>query len=46
MRILSKLIIDAKYNRMAIIWQVVLSNVLELVIEVFVFWVLLKLDVL
>ena len=45
MRILSKLSIDAKYHRMAIIWQVILSNVLELVIEVIVFWVLLKLEV-
>ena len=44
MRILSKLLIDAKYHRMAIIWQVILSNVLELVIEVIVFWVLLKLE--
>ena len=46
MRTIRKLIIDAKYNRMAITWQVVLSNVLELLIEVFVFYVLLKLDVL
>ena len=45
MRILSKLLIDAKYHRMGIIWQIVLSNVLELVIEVIVFWVLLKLEV-
>ena len=45
MRILSKLLIDAKYHRMAIIWQVILSNVLELVIEVIVFGVLLKLEV-
>ena len=45
MRILSKLLIDAKYHRMAIIWQVILSNVLELVIEVIVFWALSKLEV-
>ena len=30
MRILTKLLIDAKYHRMGIIWQIVLSNVLEL----------------
>ena len=45
MRILTKLLIDAKYHRMGIIWQIVLSNLLELVIEVIIFWVLLKLDV-
>ena len=46
MRLISKVIIHAKYNRMAIIYQVILSNILELLVEVLVFYILLKLDVL
>ena len=46
MRLISKVIIHAKYHRMAIIYQVILSNILELLVEVLVFYALLKLDVL
>ena len=45
MRVLTRVLIEVTNNRMAILVQIILSNLLELIIECLVFYALIKLGV-